>query len=571
MYMKKYFIYSAALLALVSSCQSDDFLGNNGGNVLTSSANSAIKFDGNAGKISRATQNTGTVAQMLDGQFKIYGVKAKGTEGSYTDVFKDYSIWDKEKGSTTSNTNGWEYVGNNGTSNLGTGSISLSKDQTIKYWDYASKDYHFVAGSPINAFTYNISKTTGDTESATINNLGGHITANKKTDTKFADAPNPVYVAEPVAVSSDNQKNAVKFTFVRHQAKVRVGIYETIPGYSISSIKFYKYAEGATELTVDNSNNIILTSATDKYFSGGSDISGTISYDWTKTPAVYTFAYKNDATKLTESKNWYGGAFASGVKANVSNHTDIEELYGKDADMESNGYFTVLPTPSAIKAAAILIKCDYTLKADDNSGETIEVKGATAAIPEAYSRWDTNTLYTYIFKISDNTNGYTGTENPDHVGLYPITFDAAVKAPQFGIQGTITTFTTPSITTCQDGSVGDNSTGIKYVTDKDIKVTVTESTSGEIKTLSKDGTAVGNVAVYKLTKERTEADLQLTSISQTEIAFAHETTVTLGTDNKSFTFTPTDAGYYAIQYLTTAAVGVTPAAYTYKVVHVAAK
>lgn len=44
--------------------------------------------------------------------------------------------------------------------------------------------------------------------------------------------------------------------------------------------------------------------------------------------------------------------------------------------------------------------------------------------------------------------------------------------------------------------------------------------------------------------------------------------VTLATDKKSFTFTPEAEGYYAIQYLTTAAVGTTPAAYTYKVVYV---
>jgi len=42
--------------------------------------------------------------------------------------------------------------------------------------------------------------------------------------------------------------------------------------------------------------------------------------------------------------------------------------------------------------------------------------------------------------------------------------------------------------------------------------------------------------------------------------------------NQHGTFTPTEAGYYVIQYLTTAAVAdpATPAAYTYKIVKVAA-
>ena len=560
--MKKYLFIAASALAL-ASCSSDDFMGDTPGST-PSSVNSAIKFDGNAGKISRATSNSGTTEEMLDGQFKIYGVKAKGTEGSYTDVFKNYSVWDT-KSSTTSNTNGWEYVGGNGTSNLGTGKIDLSQDQTIKYWDYASKDYHFVAGSPINAFTYNIEEGTGDIKSATIGSLGGHISANAKTGTEFAKAPSPVYVAEPVVVKSDSFKKEVKFTFVRQQTKVRVGIYETIPGYHITKIKFYKYADNATNLTAGTDDNIILTSTSDNYFSGGTNISGTISYDWTNTPAEYTFTYTGNS--LTQSKNWYGGAFADGVKAKVSNHTIIEELYGKDADMESNGYFTVLPTPSATKATPILIKCDYTLTADDNSGETIEVKGATAAIPEAYSKWNTNTLYTYIFKISNNTNGYTGTDDPDHVGLYPITFDAAVKAEGFGVQGTITTFTTPSITTYQEGSVVENG-GIKYQANKAITVKVTDSAKGTDLVLSETANTVGKVAVYKLSGKRTESDLQLASVTKTELTEPNKQKVTLGTENKSFTFTPSVNGYYAIQYLTTASAGETPAAYTYKVVYV---
>ena len=558
--MKKYLFFAASALAL-ASCSSDDFLGENPGNV--QNATNAINFGGDAGKISRATSNSGSVIDMLDGQFKIYGVKAKGTDGSYTDVFKDYSVWDATKGSTTSNTEGWEYVANNGATNLGQGDINLTKEQTIKYWDYASNNYHFVAGSPITAFTYKTKEGTGDIESATISKLGGHITAKPKTSTNYAADPSPVYVAEPVIVNSDKYKEAVKFTFVRQQTKVRVGIYETIPGYSITSIKFYPYEENSNAFSSTSTNNIVLTTTTANYFKGGDNISGKINYDWTK-PA-YTFEYEN--TDLTKSKNWYGGEYKNGVKAKVSNHTNIEELYGTDADMHSNGYFTVLPTPSATDPSPILIKCDYTLTSDDGSKETIEVKGATAAIPAAYSKWNTNTLYTYLFKISDNTNGYTGTEDPKHVGLYPITFDAAVKAVEFGTQGTITTVTTPSITTYQEGSVVENG-GIKYVTNKKIEVTVTDNENGDIKTLSKDGTAVGKVAVYKLSKERTEADLQIKDVATSELTETKSKDVTLAADYKSFTFTPTEVGYYAIQYLTTAATASTPVAYTYKVVNV---
>jgi len=531
--MKKYVFLAASALTL-ASCSSDDFLGENSGNV--QNATTAINFSGDAGKITRATSNEGDDHVKLDNQFKVYGVKK--TNEKFVTVFKDYSVLYNEN-LTTSNTNKWEYVKDN---------------QTIKYWDYSASEYRFVAGSPISAFTFKVPSdgTTKNIESATITGLGGHIVANTS---ETANTFNPVYVAEPKVVANADYKNTVQFNFVRQQSMVRVGFYETIPGYSVTNIKFYE-ADG----TSATSNNVILTSATEGYFIGGTDVSGTVTYDWTTATPSYTFAY-TDNTNLKKSKNWYAGKL--GTLENKST-AKVGLLYGTDKDMSAaTGYFTVLPTQVAT-ASPILIKCDYELTSDDGSGETINVKGATAAIPAAFSKWEANTRYTYLFKISDNTNGTTGKPGTDIPGLYPITFDAVVKDEK---QGTITTVATPSITTYQESSVDENS-GIKYVKDKAIKVTVTDNTNGDIKTLSTNGTSEGSVAVYKLTKERTEADLQIINIKTLELAPTNSKKVTLATDNKSFTFTPDAEGYYAIQYLTTAATATTPAAYTYKVVKV---
>lgn len=557
--MKKYIFLAASALAL-ASCSSDDFLGDTPGSTPTS-ANSAINFGGDAGKITRATSNEGTPQQMLNGQFLVYGVKKTNNE-IFHNVFVNYSVWDVTD-KTTSNTKGWEYVGAENATDLGTGKITLSKEQTIKYWDYSASVYHFVAGSPINAFTYQtpMDPTTGtDIKSATVTGLAGHIEAN---ETGQALVTNPVYVAAPVKVEKKDYQKPVTFTFQRQQSMVRIGLYETIPGYTITDIKFYAYdAEGNFKVTEDK--NIILTSSTADYFVGGSNVSGTVTYNW-DTPS-YSFEYTEN-TNLKKSRNWYAGKLST--LATTSSEQEVATLYGKDNDMSTTGYFTVLPT-QATTASPILIKCDYTLTAVDGHGETINVTGATAAIPAAYSKWEANTRYTYLFKISENTNGTTGNpDNPDDpAGLYPITFNAVVTEMADKTQGTTTTVATPSITTYQEGSVVENGS-IKYVAGKEIKVTVTDK-NGDIKTLSKDGSAVGKVAVYKLTKKRTEADLQLASVTGTEIVDGNIKNVTLVDENKSFTFTPDAEGYYAIQYLTTAATESTQAAYTYKVVYVAA-
>ena len=229
----------------------------------------------------------------------------------------------------------------------------------------------------------------------------------------------------------------------------------------------------------------------------------------------------------------------------------------------NNGYFIVMPT-LAEQASAILIKCDYTLKSTDgSSNEEIHVKGATAAIPAAYSKWKTNTRYTYLFKISENTNGTTGDAN-DPAGLYPITFAAAVTQMTDKTEGTTTTFTAPSITTYQKKSVEGNT--IKYVTGNDINVTVLND-KAEVQTLNiADETAeqVGHIAVYKFDTEITEAKVQVNDVTGAA-------PITGSVDaNNVFTFKPNDAGWYAIQYLAKAKEGETPAVYTYKVVHVEA-
>ena len=563
--MKKYLIFAASALAL-ASCSSDDFLGENPGNI--QNATSAINFGGEAGKITRATSNTGTTQKMLDGQFKVYGVK-KGSNGKLVSVFPNYYVWDVEGKKTTSNTDGWEYVGTEHASGLGTGQITLDKDQTIKYWDYSATEYRFVAGSPIAAFTYDVPSdgTSKDIKSATVTGFAGHINANNTTTALKTD---PIYIADPVKVVKEKYKDPVTFSFKRQQSMVRVGFYETIPGYIVSDVHFYAYND-AGNLEVTTGNNIILTSSTPNYFVGGSGIEGTVTYKWDEVAQPsYTFAY-TDNTNLKKSKNWYAGNLSTLAETSTA---QVDHLYGTDGDMSETGYFTVLPT-QAETASPILIKCDYTLS-DQNTGETIKVTGATAAIPAAFSKWEANTRYTYLFKISDNTNGTTGTPGTDPAGLFPITFAASVTETLDKTDGTITTVATPSITTHQAGSVTDN--GIEYKTGEPIYATVANETDGTLNELKTNGTEIGNIQVYKLSKERTEAELQIAAIANDEIKDANKVTSTevpttaFGNfeANKYLKFTPESEGYYAIQYLTKAAEGTKPAAYTYKVVYVKA-
>ena len=383
-----------------------------------------IVFSGASGKMTRATSNEGTVAQKLDGQIKFYGVKKTGT--TYADVFKDYILW-SQGGATTSNPDGdWEYVGPE-TQLYGSENKKIGKAQYIKYWDYSASEYNFVAGSPVEAFTYN-KGVNGEIATATVTGIAGHLNPGTEKITT-----NPIYIANPVKVGTADYKKDVLFRFTRQQSFVRVGVFETIPGYKITAIKFYEMDENGA-WTTESSSNVTLASTTKEYFTGAENATATITYNWTDT--TYTFAY-TAGTTFIQQNNWFGGAL-NGVPATTSTEATVANLYGTDVDMASTGYFTVIPTNSLTNAAPLLVKCDYTLTALDKDGaETINVKGATAAIPAAYAKWAPNTSYTYLFKISDSTNGSTGVEGDGKEGLFPITFDAAVIEVEDGTaQGT---------------------------------------------------------------------------------------------------------------------------------------
>lgn len=553
------FILAATAMVAIVGCSSDEYVGANAPDVAKESAG-AIGFGSNANRMLRATKNSGTTAEMLDGQFKVYGVKDAGSS-QFADVFTDYVVW-SANGATTSNPDAdWEYVG--GTSvTYGEDATPLGAEQYIKYWDYSAANYHFVAGSPVANFTYALN-AQGDIATATVTGLAGHIAANTGT----AITTNPVYIADPVNVPKSAYQQDVNFQFTRQQSFVRVGVFETIPGYKITDIKFYTYDASDWSATA-GSENIVLASKTADYFTGATAATATVTYDWTGATPTYTFAY---TTGLTTAKNWYGGKMNSATfeMATSSTEPTVAKLYGADSDMGDNGYFTVIPSASALGAQPIFIKCDYTLTALDGS-ETIKVSGATAAIPATFALWKPNTTYTYLFKISDNTNGTTGTPGTDPEGLFPITFDAVVMAEADGNkEGIITTVSTPSITTYQAGSVV--TAGIKYVANKPIYFTAQNDETGALNTLASTA-GVGYVEVVKLAGAVSEADLQLAEPTGTNLATVGAAAATVGKftlpAGQHASFTPDAAGYYAIKYQTAAAVGTTPAAYAYKVVHV---
>lgn len=466
MNMKKYLFIAASALAL-ASCSSEDFVGTEGGNV-ENGANKAINFGGKLGKITRANDHVGAdAAKLLGNKFIVTGFKgAQQTNGIVTNtVFDHYTVEWKENtaGTTTDNTSDWKYVG----LNHQTGLASISGEQTIKYWDYSTGQYDYIAFSSGKATIKTGEETaSGDNEvKVTAVNPATATTAEGGAYTiqGTATALHKCYIADLITAYNPKEEGKpeyqkeVQLSFRNLTSKVRVAFYETIPGYSVKDVKFYEDNKSANSKDIKETNATLFTqgdAANNKFYGSGT---ATVYF-----PTVGTNNLKNSdynkahvaiagengqTTKDFGTLNYTTSDDTRLTGSNYLSVTTNQPTYASN-NTNVNHYQIVLPNEAG---TTLTLRVNYTLEANDGSGETIKVYGAKAIVPAKYAEWKSNYAYTYVFKISDNTNGLTGLDKDTPAGLYPITFDAVVADSEIGNQTTITTVATPSITTYQKG------------------------------------------------------------------------------------------------------------------------
>ena len=456
--MKKYIFLATALAALVS-CSENEFVGDTTPTPGGENGDGAILFGGGFKAVTRADSYGKAAADLLGNEFIVTGVKGDGTGNAQSDVFKSYTVdWEQNTaGKTESNTSDWEYVGK-------VNYFSLAGAQAIKYWDYSTTAYDFCAYS---VGAGNTLITTGDPTSGKI--LATSINYNASeigTSGKYqitsaytlkgarADLAK-CYITDMKTVAKTAYQQEVVLQFRSLATKVRMAIYETVPGYSIKNVEFFQ--SDAVARNTDISSN---TSAT--LF--GKDVfytSGTYTISFPKIGSGNSSDPDYNKAHVTMSGETAGDdgdiqSFGALNYTTAEDHEAAGNYYlGRTSTAPSfagtgTWYQTMLPNENGV---VLEMRVNYTLVSTDGSGEEIKVYGAKAFVPAVYTKWLPNYAYTYIFKISDNTNGWTNpTEDP--AGLYPITFDAVVlSSEETGSQTTISTVATPSITTYQKGHV----------------------------------------------------------------------------------------------------------------------
>lgn len=607
--MKKYIVFAASALAL-AGCSSDEYLGNEPGQPMPPT-NVGITFGSKAGALTRADIVGSAAADILGRNFIVEGTKGvlPATSTTTTPVFDNYLVvfGENTAATTESNTDNWEYVGVSSSAHMATAVLNGSDfgrdvdQQTIKYWDYSVPQYDFVAYSTGDKEMI----ATGDPTATQVKVTKINGTSKAYTfEATSADALSSVYVTDVVTVEKANYGNPVMMKFKNLTSKIRMAIYETVPGYSVRDVEFFA-SDAASFVTVaagdvtkkavfavdayDDTQTLVHSAGEDfvagtwyesdgttpiaspskeiltsSYFNSdgtvvyaeGTDYDGGTTYygleaedeatlytaagtplPTTGTIAV-TYPYTGTSNSSNESYNKAQVSVTAGAGAGATSTTQSFDALadGKKVaaehkekttgnvwigrqsnlatfagDAAANYYQAVMPNNAG---TTLTLRVNYTLESTDGSGEVIKVWGAKAIVPATYTKWQPNYAYTYLFKISDKSNGSTeklnGVEN-----LFPITFDAVVAevVDATAEQTTITTVATPSITTYQKAhvytvdneySAGDGDIYV-MVSKDDASLATDLATKGQLYTVSTTGAAISEATVADALIKQTSA------------------------------------------------------------------
>lgn len=455
--MKKSLFFLASL-PLLASCASDELVDTSVPSVNGNGA-AAISFTTSRENITRATplQKAGhynfgvfgykstdkvnnIMADYLVGYYdtsKGYGEKAGTTWGDPAGNLDGQSYWMYE-GMGSAEYNG-TYAGE--TVNPGTQFASNVANQYLRYWDNAADYTCFYAYAPYvnntatgKTVTYVDGQAVGtSTDKYVMTIPNGTIKAATVEDGEDYSLSEFMYAWTKVAKA--DYGHDVALNFKRLNAKVNIKFWEDIPGYSVRIIDLNPtYSVSAVPAIKDGSNNYGYKLGKIYSVNGAK-----IQFDpENATPAAPTMKQYEGTTVSTPIKFAAPTAAQIGetrIEATPSTTTYYAIPKGSDAAVLEDGADTYADTKSVdgdLALTGLTFHVSYELIS--TTGEKITVKNATVFVPTTYTNWAANTHYTYIFKITKNSNGSTNSDDttdadaedpevPTEPSLYPIVFD----------------------------------------------------------------------------------------------------------------------------------------------------
>ena len=448
--MKKTVFLALATVAL-ASCSSDELISNSSAD--EAGSKSPIAFSVEKQNITRAEQSLESTKHY---NFGVWAYKVKGDNnqlvmGNYLVGYSDgkclgyandgVTTWATAAGTLDDHKSPWFYeklgtdeyentVASKGYVKTESDFMSANKNQYLRYWDLAFDNTNFYAYAPYRSTGVSFDYTTKK------------ITVDQAAQTAAYDDPtlHEFMYAGATAKNADLKDVTLKFKHLGAQVNLR--FYEDVRGYKVQIIDVVSEKDSsgiqATPATVKESGTPVTKTYTkaDYYTSCGA----TIDFSTITTPSVSV--NHTGATKTQDNLKF--------VIPGKDNHlTDFKSKRGVDysiiPEKDSTGTQNFAESPTVYYPVAqpkssevgFTFHVSYKLIAEDN-GEEITVKNARVYVPaksgsDFIAAWQSNTKYTYTFKITENSTGSTDPTNPNidepdvpaNPTVYPIVFDGA--------------------------------------------------------------------------------------------------------------------------------------------------
>ena len=434
--MKKLFILAAAAL-MFTACSKDS-------EVVPSQEkndNTAIGFQVLNKNMSRATSmesnghyNFGVWAyKNTDPAHPIMANYLVGFFGTNVGYSKDGADNSTHGGSNTGDDTdalswwGYEGLGNteyNWTSNTGDQKYYLSTNdlyksnndvQYLRYFDYSSTNTEFFAYAP---YIYNTTTpATFNLSTKTITFPSGTMKAG------YDDTSLYEYLCAYANITNTAYNKDVQLEFKHMNSRIRIVFYEDIAGYDVKMID------------LDANAGIIAVPTT---FTSPS----TYTYATTlakEASAIAKLGASIDFSTKPNGTAFYTGTAMDAIDSNIGDKALVFKTPTADKLSEDRTTAVNSHVPNEYYSATTYYgiphdsSCGLTFRVSfqltSTTSEVIKVYNAGVHVDAASCVWEAGKNYTYVFKITKNANGSTGTNdpkvdpNPGDQALYPIVFD----------------------------------------------------------------------------------------------------------------------------------------------------
>lgn len=324
-------------------------------------------------------------------------IENQTTLGDKEEIVNGQSFWAYEKLGSSDYT----YAGNDGFYSADQSAyMSNIANQFLRFWDKDAATTSFYAYAP---YINGANTATYDNSTKLLTIPDGVL------EDGYDDASKYEYMYAATTVNKSAYGDDVVLSFKRLNAKVNIKFYETIEGYSVKIID------------LGNGKNDVQAAAAIK---SGSTYSAGTYYQ----KSGFSIDFSSSITDPTI--NQFSGTTANNTRPLVFAEPAADEIgTTKEAASASTTTYYAIPKKND---TGFTFHVSYVLTS--TTGEKITVRNATVHVPADKCKWTPNTAYTYIFKITKNSNGSTDPDQDptidptspdvdDEMALYPIVFD----------------------------------------------------------------------------------------------------------------------------------------------------